>query len=134
MDHTRRFRVYCNHVIPGLLQTQDYATAVIAAYGTFHALADTDATSAARARLERSKVLARPGRTFAFVLEERTLRPGVADAAATAGQLERLLTVMALPQVSLGIVPAGPPAYCGPPSPSPSTTAPRSGSSCCPRG
>ncbi|MGW4506815.1 DUF5753 domain-containing protein [Streptomyces sp. NPDC004436] len=107
LDRTRGFRVYCSHVVPGLLQTHDYAAAVITAYGTFHGSPDTDADSAARARLTRSRILRKRGNTFAFLLEESVLRPGVADAATTAGQLDQLLEVADLPQVSLGIVPAG---------------------------
>ncbi|WP_407841365.1 Scr1 family TA system antitoxin-like transcriptional regulator [Streptomyces sp. DSM 116496] len=107
MDRTRSFRVYCSHVVPGLLQTHGYAAAVIAAYGAFHAAPDTDADSAARARLARSRILNKRGRTFAFLLEESVLLPGVADKETTVAQLDRLLEVFALPQVSLGIVPAG---------------------------
>ncbi|MEW1700971.1 helix-turn-helix transcriptional regulator [Streptomyces sp. NPDC091278] len=107
LDRTRSFRVYCSHVVPGLLQTHDYAAAVIAAYGAFHGTPDTDVDSAARARLARSRVLGRRGRTFAFVLEESVLRPGVANVATTAAQLDRLQEVADLPHVSLGIIPAG---------------------------
>ncbi|MFF3013599.1 Scr1 family TA system antitoxin-like transcriptional regulator [Streptomyces sp. NPDC057939] len=107
IDRTRAFRVYCSHVVPGLLQTHGYAAAVIAAYGAFHAAPDTDADSAAPARLARSRVLTKLGRTFAFLLEESVLLPGVADKETTAAQLDRLLEVFALPQVSLGIVPSG---------------------------
>lgn len=107
LDRTRAFRVYCSHVVPGLLQIHDYAAAVIAAYGTFHNAADTDAEAAARARTARSRMLTKRGRTFAFLLEDSVLRPGVADTATTAAQLAHLLDVMTLPQVSLCIIPAG---------------------------
>ncbi|MFD4246931.1 Scr1 family TA system antitoxin-like transcriptional regulator [Streptomyces sp. NPDC058525] len=68
---------------------------------------EADAEAAARARTARSKILNRRGRTFAFLLEDSVLRPGVADAATTAAQLGHLLEMTALPQVSLGIIPAG---------------------------
>ncbi|WP_328623052.1 Scr1 family TA system antitoxin-like transcriptional regulator [Streptomyces sp. NBC_00354] len=109
LDRTRTFRVYCSNVVPGLLQTHDYATTVITAYSTFHHTPDTDVESAARARTARAKLLTRRGRTFAFLLEDTTLRPGIADPQTTAAQLDHLLDVMALPQVSLGIIPAGTP-------------------------
>ncbi|WP_327732528.1 DUF5753 domain-containing protein [Streptomyces nojiriensis] len=94
VERTRAFRVYCSHVVPGLLQTPAYAAAVIAAYGTFHGAAD-DVEAAAAARVKRSRVLHKRGRRFAFL---------IADPEITAAQLEHLIELARLPQVSLGII------------------------------
>ncbi|MGW7342824.1 DUF5753 domain-containing protein [Streptomyces sp. NPDC054854] len=103
VERTRAFRVYCSHVVPGLLQTPAYAAAVITAYGTFHSAAD-DVEAAGAARVKRSKVLHRRGRQFAFLIEESVLHSRIADAETTAVQLEHLAGLAGLPQVSLGIV------------------------------
>lgn len=133
VERTRAFRVYCSHVVPGLLQTPEYAAAVITAYGTFHGAAD-DVAAAAAARVKRSKVLHKRGRQFAFLIEESVLHSRIADPETTAAQLEHLAELAGLPQVSLGVVATRARGRCGRWSPSPSTTTPRSVSSCCPHG
>ncbi|MCX5174012.1 Scr1 family TA system antitoxin-like transcriptional regulator [Streptomyces virginiae] len=105
VERTRAFRVYCSHVVPGLLQTPAYAAAVIAAYGTFHRAAG-DVEAAAAARVKRSGVLHKRGRRFAFLIEESVLHSRIADPDTTGAQLEHLIEVAGLPQVSLGIVAA----------------------------
>ncbi|MFI5867426.1 helix-turn-helix domain-containing protein [Streptomyces sp. NPDC051546] len=103
VEHTRQFRVYCSNVIPGLLQTPAYAAAVISAYGTFHGTTD-DVEAAAAARVKRSRVLRKRGRQFAFLIEEAVLHSGLAGPETTAAQLDHLLELTTLPQVSLGII------------------------------
>ncbi|KMO95629.1 helix-turn-helix domain-containing protein [Streptomyces roseus] len=103
LERTRQFRVYCSHVVPGLLQTPAYAAAVITAYGTFHGTTD-DIEGAAAARVKRSAVLHKRGRRFAFLIEESVLHSRIADPESTAAQLEHLVELAALPQVSLGII------------------------------
>ncbi|MFF0747372.1 Scr1 family TA system antitoxin-like transcriptional regulator [Streptomyces sp. NPDC004111] len=105
MDRTRQFRVYCAHVVPGLLQTRAYAAAVIAAYGRFHHAA-TDIDTAAAARVKRSAVLHKRGRRFAFLIEEPVLHSRLVGQEVAAEQLAHLEEIAHLPQVSLGIVPA----------------------------
>ncbi|MFK0047609.1 helix-turn-helix domain-containing protein [Streptomyces sp. NPDC090741] len=104
LERTRQFRVYCSHVVPGLLQTPAYAAAVIAAYGTFHGTTD-DIEAAAAVRVRRSRVLHKRGRKFAFLIEESVLHSRIADPQTTAAQLEHLAELAGLPQVSLGIIP-----------------------------
>lgn len=103
VERTRQFRVYCSHVVPGLLQTHAYAAAVIAAYGTFHN-ATGDAEAAAAARLKRSRVLHKRGRQFAFLIEESVLHSRIVEPDTTAAQLDHLLELTALPQISIGII------------------------------
>jgi transcriptional regulator with XRE-family HTH domain len=102
---TELFRVYSSTLVPGLLQTEGYAAAVLSAVGRLEHLPFDDVREAARARVERSRVVHEPGHRFVLLIEEAVLRYRIAGADATAAQLGHLLTVGALPQVSLGIIP-----------------------------
>ncbi|MEU4707256.1 Scr1 family TA system antitoxin-like transcriptional regulator [Nocardia salmonicida] len=55
--------------------------------------------------VQRQRIVQRGGRRFVIVLEEQALRTWFGSAEVQAGQPGRLLEVMALPQVSLGIIP-----------------------------
>ncbi|MFJ2174038.1 helix-turn-helix domain-containing protein [Streptomyces sp. NPDC101062] len=103
---TRLFRVYSSTLVPGLLQTEGYAATVLGFDAAFRELPVDDSAEAARARVERSRVIHEPGHRFVLVVEEAVLRYRIGDADAMAAQLGFLLTAGALPSVSLGIVPA----------------------------
>lgn len=107
-EQTRQFRVYSSTVIPGFLQTYEYAAALLGSIARVHGTPD-DVADAAAARVERSHIIREGGHRFGILLEESVLRHVVGDAATMAGQLGYLLSVMALPSVSVGIVPAGRP-------------------------
>ncbi len=102
---TGQFRVYSSTVVPGLLQTEGYAAGILTIAADFHDRPTDDIAQAARARMDRSRVIHEPGHRFAFLLEETVLRYKIGDADAMAAQLGHLLTVGALPAVSLGIIP-----------------------------
>ncbi|WP_411141560.1 helix-turn-helix domain-containing protein [Streptomyces sp. x-80] len=102
---TRLFRVYSCTLVPGLLQTEGYAAAVLATIADFRELPFDDSAEAARARVERSRVIHEPGHRFVLLVEEAALYYQIGDADAMAAQLGYLLTAGALPSVSLGIVP-----------------------------
>ncbi|MDT0309066.1 helix-turn-helix transcriptional regulator [Streptomyces sp. DSM 44917] len=106
---TTTFRIYSSRIVPGLVQTEGYAAALLAGVARFHGAPD-DAGPAARARVERSLVIHRPGRRVTLLIEEPVLHYRLGDADAMAAQLGRLLTAGALPAVSLGIIPTGLPA------------------------
>lgn len=103
---TRVFRVYASNLVPGLVQTEGYATSLPTTITEFRDIPN-DVPKAVRARLERSQVLHTGTRRFIFVLEEAVLRYQLADSDAMAAQLGHLLTVGALPSVSLGVIPSG---------------------------
>jgi transcriptional regulator with XRE-family HTH domain len=103
-ERTRKFRVYCSNVVPGMLQTEAYATALLSSIAAFQDTPDDSATAAA-SRIERSRVLHEGNHRFALLMEETVLRYRIGDAATMAGQLGYLLAVMALPNVSLGVIP-----------------------------
>jgi transcriptional regulator with XRE-family HTH domain len=101
---TELFRVYSSSLVPGLLQTEGYAAAVLRAAGV-EDLSGDDSVDAARARVERSRIIHEPGHRFVLLIEEAVLHYRVGDADAMAAQLGQLLTAGALPAVSLGIIP-----------------------------
>lgn len=105
---TRLFRVYSPTLVPGLLQTEGYAQAVLS---TNAQLLDVpnDSEQAATARLERSQIIHEPGRRFVMLIEEGVLYYQLSNEDAMAAQLGYLLTAGALPAVSLGIIPRATP-------------------------
>ncbi|MCD7440222.1 helix-turn-helix transcriptional regulator [Streptomyces lincolnensis] len=102
---TELVRVYSSTVVPGLVQTEGYAAAVLGMSARFHGLPVDDSAEAARARMERSRVIHEPGHRFVLLVEESVLRYQIGDADVMAGQLGYLLTVGSLPAVSLGVIP-----------------------------
>ncbi|MEV8404108.1 helix-turn-helix domain-containing protein [Streptomyces niveus] len=104
-ERTNVFRTYCANVVPGVLQTHAYASALLRSISEFHETPD-DVTAAVEARLDRSASFVRRGqRRFALVIEESVLRHRVGDAETMAGQLGYLLSAMAFPSISLGVIP-----------------------------
>lgn len=101
---TQLFRIYSSTLVPGLLQTEGYAGALLSTIASFRGYPD-GGPEAARARVERSRVIHRPGRRAVIVVEEAALHYRMGDPASTAAQLGYLLTAGALPAVSLGIIP-----------------------------
>ncbi|MER8031023.1 helix-turn-helix transcriptional regulator [Streptomyces bauhiniae] len=104
-ERTRVFRTYCANVVPGVLQTPEYATALLRSISQFHETPD-DVADAVDARSARSARVVREGdHRFALLLEESVLRHRVGDAETMAGQLGHLLSAVAFPSVSLGVIP-----------------------------
>ncbi|MFD6684189.1 helix-turn-helix domain-containing protein [Micromonospora parva] len=103
--NTELFRMYSSSLVPGLLQTEGYAAAVLRIAASVNDLPTDDSAEAARARIERSRIVHEPGHRFVVVIEEEVLYCRIADTDAMAAQLGYLLTAGALPAVSLGIIP-----------------------------
>ncbi|WP_433444643.1 helix-turn-helix domain-containing protein [Nonomuraea sp. CA-141351] len=103
-ERTRRFRIYEHNVIPGLFQTADYARAMLSFWFGFLD-APNDLHAAVDARMDRQRVIHGPGRRFDVILEEQALRTWFGTAAVQVEQLERLLTIMSHPHVSVRIIP-----------------------------
>jgi transcriptional regulator with XRE-family HTH domain len=107
-EKARLFRIYEPAVIPGLLQTREYAIAVLATFIDFIRVPD-DAEEGAAARLERQQVLTHGDRHFHMVIGEQALHTNVGGPEVMTGQLEHLLALLTLPRLRLGIIPAGAP-------------------------
>ncbi|WP_329880758.1 DUF5753 domain-containing protein [Streptomyces sp. BE20] len=103
-EETKAFRFYTSDVIPGVLQTAAYATAIMSRFADASRTPD-DMERAIAVKMERARVIHTGDHRFAFVVEESVLRYRLGGAEAMAGQLGHLLAVISLPRVSLGIIP-----------------------------
>lgn len=102
-ERTRLFRAFEATVIPGLLQTAEYARARFAQGITVFEVPN-DIDEAVRARTRRQEMLYRPDKRFHFVLTEAALRYRLCAPETMLGQLDRLVSLSALPNVRLGII------------------------------
>ena len=100
---TRLFRAVEATVIPGLLQTAEYARARFAE-GIRVLKLPNDIDEAVQGRIKRQEILYRPDKRFHFVLTEAALRMRVCAHGGMLGQLDRLVSFSALPNVRLGII------------------------------
>lgn len=103
-DRTRLFRIYEHNTLPGLFHTAGYANAILGYWVGLLDLPD-DREAATAARLARQRVLYSGDHRFVFILAEQTLRTRVGTVETMVEQLDHLLAVMALPSVSVGILP-----------------------------
>jgi hypothetical protein len=91
-------------LIPGLLQTPEYAAfplrEVMELTGD-----DTDVNAAVAAKMQRQAILYEPGRVIEFLVFEAALVARLVPDEIMLGQLDRLQTVIGLPNVTLRIVP-----------------------------
>jgi len=100
---TRLFRAMESTFVPGLLQTAEYArsrfnqsVAVLKVRG--------DVDDAVQARIQRQAILYQPDKRFHFVLTEAALRYRLCSPEVMLGQLDRLISLSALPNVKFGII------------------------------
>jgi hypothetical protein len=99
-----QLRTYETHFMPGLLQTPDYARAVIEA--AMLPMSPRDLERAVNLRTKRQQVLFRPDPLrFWAVIDEGALRRQVGDQQIQQAQLEHLLELAELPNVALQVLP-----------------------------
>ncbi|MEV5752456.1 helix-turn-helix transcriptional regulator [Actinoallomurus sp. NPDC052308] len=103
-EKTRRFRAFEPMVVPGLLQTAEYARARLAEGARVFMVPD-DLDAAVRARVQRQEILYRRDKTFHFILTEAALRLRLCAVDVMLAQLDRLVALSALRNVKLGIIP-----------------------------
>ena len=106
----REMRVFQPAVLPGLLQTSEYARAILT--GVRLQLADDQIADSAlavaeavTARLQRSQGLNDPRRHFQFLITEAALAHQVCRPADMLAQISRVHEVAAQPNVSIRIIP-----------------------------
>jgi transcriptional regulator with XRE-family HTH domain len=104
---THQFRAYSSGLIPGVVQTRAYTTAILTAIARRRGVPD-DIEDAVTVRMDRQRYLYEGDHRFAILIEEAALRAGVGGPDVMAAQLGHLLVTAALPNVSLGVVPARP--------------------------
>lgn len=104
-EQTRLFRVHEHWSIPGLLQTAAYSAESMTYWSRLLKLPD-DRQAATSARLERQRVLRSGDHQFVFLLAEQTLYTRIGTVETMVEQLDRILGVMTLANVSIGIIPS----------------------------
>lgn len=98
--------VYANHVVPGLLQTEEYARAVFAMWRP--RLDEETLERRVAARLARQDVFTRrPAPLVSFVVEEVVLQRPIGGPAVLRGQLEKILQVGRERNVEIQVMPTG---------------------------
>lgn len=100
---TRLFRVFEATVIPGFLQTAEYAR-VRFAESIRRLKLPNDISDAVQGRMQRQENLYRLDKRFHFVLPEAALRLRLCPTNVMLGQLDRLVSLSQLPNVRLGII------------------------------
>lgn len=91
-------------VIPGMLQTTDYARHIFRHYADLHGTAD-DIEDAVRARARRQEWLTERGHRFRVLIWEAALRSLVCPPSVLAIQLDRLTGLIGMDTVELGVIP-----------------------------
>ncbi|MEU5902129.1 helix-turn-helix domain-containing protein [Streptomyces venezuelae] len=102
-ERTERFRIYSPWLIPGPVQTASYITALLTSLRDRRGTID-DVPAAVKVRVEKQQVVYGKHK-FAIILEESVLRTRIGGTDVMAGQLGYLLSAMALPSISIGIIP-----------------------------
>jgi Domain of unknown function (DUF5753) len=92
-------------LVPGILHTAEYATAIMRRVIDFYQIPD-DLEAGVAARMERQQILYRGDHRFHFIVAHQAILTTVGDSAVMIGQLDRLLAAISLSRVSFGIVPA----------------------------
>jgi transcriptional regulator with XRE-family HTH domain len=94
-------------VVPGLLQTPEYARNRILEVARRHGTDTSDETvgTAVAARMQRGQALFDTSKRFEFVIGEPALRWRLCSPSAMRAQLTRLLTLFDLPNVEIAVLP-----------------------------
>ncbi len=104
-------RIFEHVLVPGLLQTEDYARAVLA---TRPNTTDDETEQLVAARMDRQAILAPGGPPLLWVvLDEAVLHRQVGDLQTMADQLARLAELSRRPNVTIEVVPYGAGAHGG---------------------
>lgn len=106
MDQARVIHAWEEAVVPGMLQTADYARAIFLRYADLQGtVRDTD--DAVRSRMERQKWLYQGGRRFHALVWEAALHALVCPPSVLVAQLDRLAGQIGMDTVELGVIPLG---------------------------
>ena len=103
----KRIRNFEVMVIPGLLQTADYARYRALEAVRLHGTDEADVEKTVIARMRRQEALYDTGKTFEFIICESALRYLLCPPQVMAGQLDRLIGISGLGNVTLAIIPPG---------------------------
>jgi transcriptional regulator with XRE-family HTH domain len=91
--------------VPGFLQTAEYARRILSEMVDLHGLDIDDVDAAVATRMQRQQSLYDSTKRFEFLLAEPVLRWMLCPPEVMHGQLDRLQTIVGLPNVRFGVVP-----------------------------
>jgi transcriptional regulator with XRE-family HTH domain len=91
--------------VPGILQTPEYARAVLLTQADLLGLSKSDIDGAVRVRMRRQQILYEPGRRIEILMAEAALGMSVCPPTDMLIQIDRLTSVVGLPGVRFGILP-----------------------------
>jgi transcriptional regulator with XRE-family HTH domain len=108
-ERARSVRVFQPTVVPGLLQTTEYARAILGDYARLLVSKAPEGRQsiapAVSARIQRQEVLDDPAKQFRVVMTESVLSNRLCSPASLVAQLERIRTLARLANVSIRILP-----------------------------
>jgi transcriptional regulator with XRE-family HTH domain len=104
LEGTTTLRAFQPSLVPGLLQTAEYARAVYRGVSEFDG-GPRDVEAAVRERLRRQDLLYEPGRRLRFLLTEAALRSRPAPVGVHRAQLDRLMALAGVDTVELAVLP-----------------------------
>jgi transcriptional regulator with XRE-family HTH domain len=102
-NQSRAVMVYEPTLVPGLLQTAEYARRVFTMFDP--AYAESDIPDAVAGRLDRQVALFDPAREFGFLITEAALRWQPGPPGLMLAQLDRVASVSTLENVTVGVIP-----------------------------
>ena len=102
-EKTRLFRGFVNTVVPGLVQTPEYARARFAQVVVVHKVPN-DINEAVKQRMQRQEMLYRPDKRFHIVITESVLRYRLVSLDIMLGQLDRLMAISSMRNIKLGVI------------------------------
>ncbi len=97
-------RVFVPDMVPGLLQTAEYARHVFARLVNLHGIPN-DVDEGVRTRMRRQQVLYDRAKRFRFLLTEAALHYRLCPPSVQRGQLDRLLAAAGVDTITLSIIP-----------------------------
>jgi transcriptional regulator with XRE-family HTH domain len=102
-EKTKLFRGFENTVVPGLVQTPEYARARFAQVVLVHRVPN-DINEAVKQRMQRQEMLYRPDKRFHLVIAESVLRYRLVSPEIMLGQLDRIMAISSMRNVKLGVI------------------------------
>lgn len=104
-ERTKNFRAYDSWLIPGVLQTAGYTTALLEAIAARRDVSGDDIPEAVAVRMKRQRIIHEGDHRFSIIVEESVLRSRIGGIETMAAQLGHLLSIASLPSISLGVIP-----------------------------
>jgi transcriptional regulator with XRE-family HTH domain len=104
VDQARVIHAWEEAVVPGMLQTADYARHIFLRYADLQGT-KRDTEEAVRSRMERQSWLYQGGRRFHALVWEAALHALVCPPAVLAAQLDRLAGQIGMDTIELGVIP-----------------------------